>query len=335
MNALKHFSNIKRNITFLLLLFVGNVDAQILIDSVIAVVNQQAITQSELVNEFRITAITDKPLSREPKEAEKRVALERIINRKLVLQRSEKIGITAVDHKQQVAEQIAEIRVNFATDIAFQNALQKQELEIETLEKWVYEQVIYDAYYKRQFLNRVDSEDIDELAPQYFEANKSQFIVPAKVTFRSVLIGVPSDSSEEQKQTAKTLAEQINNRLQQGETYEQIEQSFKDEKSVSFSSLTLTTDEPLGAIVAELDPTELKGPISVKEGYRIVELLQKTPARQKGYSEVKNEIANNIRQNKAEAEFKKWLTRQKVREPWYILDDALKRVAHIKIDATQ
>lgn len=335
MNTQKLLSNILLNTTFLLFLFVGDTFAQVLIDSVIAVVDEQAITQSELVDEFRIAAITDKPLSREPTETEKQEQLNFIISRRLVLKGAKRIGITAIDHKKHVAERITKIRARFPSDKAFHNALQKQELEIEALEKWVYEQIIYDAYYKRQFVNRVDSKEIDKLAPQYFEKNKAQFIAPGKVTFRSILIAVPSDESKEKKQAAKLLAEQIYERLQNGETYEEIEQSFTVEKSISFNSQTLTIDTPLGAIVTELEPAERKGPIAVPEGYQIVEVVKKTPTRQKGYSEVKDEIAEMIRQNKAESEFKKWLARQKTREPWYILDKALKRVTRIKIATTR
>lgn len=327
----KHLSNIGQYIAFLLFLFVGNANAQILIDSVIAVVDGQAITQSELVNEFRIEAMIDRPLSREPTAAEKQEYLDRIISRRLVLQAAEKIGITAVDHKKQVAERIAEIQAKFSSDVAFHNVLKKQELEIEVLEKWVYERLIYDDFFGRRFVSKVDSKEVDELAPQYFEMNKAQFIAPETVTFRSVLIAVPSDSSKKEEQSAKRLAEQINSRLQQGETFEAIKQSSKTEKSISFNSLTLNIDTRLGATVAELKPAERKGLISVPEGYRIVELVKRTPERQKQYSEVKDDIANLIRHNKAKTAFKEWLTRQKAEEPWYILEDALKRVSRIKI----
>ena len=331
----KYLSNTTKYITFLLFLFVGNADAQVLIDSVIAVVNGQAITQSELVNEFRIEAIIDKPLSREPTAAEKQKYLDRIISRRFVLLAAEKIGITAVDHKKQIAEQIATIRAKFPSDAAFHKFLQEQEVEIEALEKWVSDRLIYDDYFRRNFVSKVDSKEIDELAPQYFEKNKAQFITAATVTFRSVVIAVPSESSAKEKQTAKRLAEQINGRLQQGETFEKVKQSYKTDPSISFNSFTLTTDTALGTIVAQLQPTERKGPLPVQEGYRIVELVKKTPARQKQYSEVKDEIAKLIRQNKAETAFKEWLTRQKADEPWYILEDALKRVSGIKIQPTK
>lgn len=322
MNTQKHLSYI----FVLLLLFIGTAHAQVLIDSVIAVVNKQAITQSELVDEFRIETIIDKPLKKKPTETDKQAYLDRIISRELVLQGAEKIGITTTDHKEQVAERIAEIHAKFSSEKAFQDVMQKQKLEIATLEKWVYEQIIYDAYYSRQFISRVDSREIDELAPQYFESNKEKYVVPATVTFRSVLVAYPSESSEEQKQATKRIAEQINSRLMLGETYEKIEQSYKTDPTISIDSLTLTTDTPLGVTVAKLEPTEREGPILVPEGYRIVELIKKTAARQKQYSEVKDEISTMIRQNKAKAEFNRWLARQKTSVSWYIINDALNQI---------
>ena len=331
MNIPKHLSYI----ILLSLLILGNVHAQVLIDSVIAVVNKRAITQSELVDEFRIEEIINKPLKEKPSETDKRIYLDRLIIRRLVLQGAEKIGIMTADYKKQVAERVAEIRSKFPSDEVFQNLLQKQELEIATLEKWVYEQIIYETYYNRQFVNRVDSREIDELAPQYFEANKAKYVVPATVNFRSILIAFPSEASEVQKQAAKRIAEQINSRLQRGETYEQIEQSNKTDSNITFESLTLTTDPPLGKVVAQLEPTERKGPISVPEGYRIVELIKKTDARQKQYSEVKDEISKILRQNKAETEFNQWLAKQKAGVPWYIINDSLKRVTQIQIQPTK
>ena len=331
MNTSKHLSYI----FVLLLLFIGTVHAQILIESVIAVVNKQAITQSELVDEFRIGTIIDTPFKKKPTETDIEAYLDRIISRKLVLQGAKKIGITTTDHKEQVAERIAEIHAKFPSEKAFQDAMRKQKLEIATLEKWVYEQIIYDAYYNRQFISRVDSKEIDELAPQYFELNKEKYVVPATVTFRSVLLAFPSESSEKQKQVTKRIAEQINSRLMRGETYEQIEQSNKTNPAISFDTLTLTTDTLLGEIASQLEPLAREGPIPVQEGYRIVELIKKTDSRQKQYSEVKDEISTMIRRNKAETEFNRWLARQKTSVSWYIIKDALKRVNQIQIQPTE
>ncbi|MYB64395.1 hypothetical protein F4X73_06870, partial [Candidatus Poribacteria bacterium] len=71
MKTLNHTIILAVYITILMAMTTVIAGAQILIDSVIAVVNKQAITQSELVNEFRINAIINKNLPTEQNEDEK------------------------------------------------------------------------------------------------------------------------------------------------------------------------------------------------------------------------------------------------------------------------
>ena len=305
--------------------------AQVLIDSVIAVVNKQAITQSELVNEFRINAIIDKHLPSEPSDDEKRSQLNHIIDRKFILQEAERIGITDTDRKKQISERIAAMQEEYTSKSEFSQALQKQDIEIKALEKWVYDHIIYDEYYRLKFVNSVNRKEIEELAPQYFEANKKHFIAPATVTIRSVLVSVPKSSSDIHKQSLKTLSEDITFRFKKGDTYAEVNQNYKSNPSLTFNTLTLNADSPLGEIVSQMKPNDHMGPIPVPEGFRIVELVKKTPSRQKQYSEVRDEIAILIRNNIAEKSFKKWLVKQKEDDPWYILDDTLNRVSVMNI----
>ena len=322
------FSNIKYYIAFLLFLFVGNTYPQTLIDSVTAVVNGQAITQSELENEFHIEAILGEPYIQKPTVDQKMERLNDIIAHKFVLQEAERIGIRVTEQKKQVAERIAEIRAKYATDTEFQRVLLKHTLEIETLETWVRNQLIYTFFFRRKFVNTINAEDIEELAIKYFQTYKTTFIAPPSVMFRSLLISVPSNASEQKKQAAKRLAQQLNSRLQQGETFETIKQAYEGQQDVRFNLLTLATDTPLGTIVAQLQPTERKGPLFFPEGYQIVELIRKIPARQKQFSEVKDSIMERIRQDKAKIELEKWLAKQKKRELWYILDGTLTERKH-------
>ncbi len=314
-------------ITILMTITTVIAEAQVLIDSVIAVVNKQAITQSELVNEFRINAIIDKHLISEPNEDEKRTQLNRIIDRKFILQEAERIGITDTNRKQQISKRIAAMQEEYTSKREFSQVLQKQDIEIQALEKWVYDHIIYDEYYRLKFVNSVNRKKIEELAPQYFETNKKHFIAPATVTIRSVLVSVPKGSSEIQKQSLKTLSEDITIRFKQGDTFAEVSQNYKSNPSLTFNTLTLNADSPLGEIVSQIKPNNHMGPIPVPEGFRIVELVKKKPSRQKQYSEVKDEIAALIRNSRAETAYKKWLIKQKENDPWYILDDALRHVS--------
>ncbi len=164
------------SILFFFLLYISaNASAQVLIDSIVAVVNTEAITRSELENEFRISAIVGKPAAEPLTLTQKRAVLETIINRKFVLQESKRIGIVIAKRDDRITEKITEIRTRFASNTDFQNALQQYQLEIDTLRVWGYEQLIYDEYFRRNFFNAVSSAEVERLAKLYYEKNKTEF----------------------------------------------------------------------------------------------------------------------------------------------------------------
>ena len=313
-------------IFFLLLCISGNTSAQVLIDSVIAVVNTDAITRSELENEFRIAAIMGKPTPETPTAAEKRAVLETIINRKFVLQESDQIGVVVAERDAQISEQIAEIRARYTSETDFQNAMQQHQLETETLKMWVYEQLIYGEFFRRKFFNAVNSAEVERLTQSYYDTNKAEFVVPPTVTFNALLIVVPDAISETEKQNTKNLVQKLSERLQNGETFRTIREAYETQLSLQFNILTVDTATPLGTLVTELQTSERSKPLVVEEGYQIVERIRNNPARQKVYSEVNEEITERIQQQQAEKQFKAWLDKRKEEGVWHILDDARTRL---------
>ncbi len=314
-----------RYITFLILFCIGgNVYAQTLIDSIVAVVNEDAITRSELEDEFRIATVflgirADAP----PTLAEKRAALNTIINRTFVLQEAERRGIVVTERNTQVAAKIAEISVEYASDTALQSTLQHSELEKSAIEAWVYDQLIYDEFFRRIFFNTVNSEKVAQLAKSYYNANSAEFIVPPTVTFKSLLIVMPKNGSEVEKQEAETLVQKLNERLQQGQTFQAVREIYETQLELRLEVTTLEIDTPLGTIVTKLQVSERSIPFRVSEGYQIVERIRNNSAYQKTYQDVSEEITERIRQELANEQFEAWLTQRKAEETWHILDDEL------------
>ena len=170
-------------ITFLLLFCFcinGKAYTQVLIDTVIAVVNTDAITHSELENEFRIAAIMGKPLVEIPTAVEKRTVLETIINRKFVLQESERRGIVIAERDVHIEGKIAEIRARYDAVADFQKVLQHYQLETEALKMWISEQLIYDEFFRRIFFNAVNSAEVAKLAKSYYDTHRTEFVVPLR-----------------------------------------------------------------------------------------------------------------------------------------------------------
>ncbi|MDE0467490.1 MAG: SurA N-terminal domain-containing protein [Candidatus Poribacteria bacterium] len=313
-----------RYISFLLLLCVStNAYAQTLIDSIIAVVNTDAITRSELENEFRIAALMQIRTDAAPTTAERRAVLDTIVTRKFVLQEAERRGIVITQRDARVAEKIAEIRAGYAFDGDLQSVLQQYQLEEETVKTRVYEQLIYDEFFRRIFFNDVNTEEVAKLAKSYYDANSTKFIVPPTVTFNSLFIIMPKDKSATEKQAAEHLVQQLSEHLQQGETFKAVYEAYKTRLALWIEELTREVDTPVGTIVTELQISERSAPLPVSEGYQIVERVRNNPARQKPYSEVSEEISERIRRDLAESEFEAWLTERKEEETWHILDDEL------------
>ncbi len=317
-----------RYITFLFLFCFcinGNAYTQVLIDTVIAVVNTDAITRSELENEFRIAAIMGKPLVETPTAVEKRAALERIINRKFVLQESERRGIVIAERDVHIEGKIAEIRAGYDAAADFQNVLQHYQLETEALKMWIYEQLIYDEFFRRIFFNAVNSAEVEKLAKSYYNTHSTEFVVPPTLTFNSLLIVIPEGISETEKQNVVDLVQELNGHLQQGKTFEAVRKAYETLLTLKFAISTVEADTPLGSIITELKTSERSQPILVAEGYRIVERVRINPAYQKEYSEVSEEITERIRQEEAAQRFEAWLTGEKEEKTWHILDDELTR----------
>ena len=313
-----------RYITFLILFCIGgNAFTQTLIDSIIAVVNTNAITRSELEDELRIATILRIRTDTTSTLAEKRVVLNTIINRKFVLQGAERRGIVVTERETQVAAKIAEISAKYASDTAFQSVLEQYQLEKEAIEAWVYDQLIYDEFFRRIFFNAVNSEKVARLAKSYYDANTAEFIVPPTVTFKSLLIVMPKNGAEKEKQPVEELVPKLNERLQQGETFQAVYETYETQLELKFEVLTLAIDTPLGAIVTELQVSERSTPLRVAEGYQSVERIRNNSAYLKTYEDVSEEITERIRQELANEQFETWLTKQKEEETWAILDDEL------------
>ena len=313
-----------RYITFFILLCMGGpTAAQLLIDSVIAVVNTDAITRSELENEFRIAAVMGKSLVGSPTAVERRAALETIINRKFVLQEAERIGVVIAERDVQIEGKLSEIRAGYATETDFQNVLQQYQLEVEALKMWIYEQLIYDEFFRRIFFNAINSAEVEKLSKSYYDTNSAEFVVPATVTFNSLLIAVPKDIPEAEKQNVVDLIQQMSADLQQGKTYETVRKTYETQLPLRLSVLTVAADAPLGRVVTELKTSARSQPIPVAEGYQIVERIRYNRAYQKAYSEVSEEITARIRQAEATQQFEAWLIGQKEEKTWHILDDEL------------
>ena len=311
-----------------------------IIDYVIAVVNDQPITLRELDNEpifyLIINIVKNQPITlreleneltsqeiKNPPNMVKRLALEALIERKLMLQKADDIGILLKSWGTQVDAEIQALKSGYSNEALFFEDLKRIGLEYQEVEEWLRNALIVSELTVRQFRNSIDEEQISQEAPQYFEQHRSEFIKPAQIQFQYILVrsrpGDPPDLQTEAQTLAKTIASQ----LKGGRTLQEIQEAYPDNPllRVVAEPQTLPIDTETRLAIADLEINEVSQPIPVPEGYLIAKLLNKeVQPRQQTYPEVSQEIQEKLIGEALQKQREAWLTEQKAAADIRILD---------------
>ena len=320
-----------------------------ILDYVIAVVNDRPITLRELETELIIIAVINNPLIlreqdnqptfqeiKNPPNTVKRAALETLIERKLMLQQADDIGMLLWSWGKKVDAEIQALKSAYNTETSFLVDLKQMGLEYQAVEERVRNALIVNTLTVRQFRNSIDEEQINQEAPQYFEQHRSDFIEPAQIQFQYILVLSKSDDLANLQVEAKTLAETIASQLKRGATFQEIQEAYPDNPFLRVvpEPQTLPTDTEAQLAIASLEINEISQPIRTPEGYLIAKLLKKEPSRQKTYPEVSQEIRDKLIGEELQEHRKAWLAEQKVTADIRILDTELAKTP-LAVSATE
>ena len=144
-----------------------------IIDYVIAVVNDQPITRRELENEpilfVIVNFVRDQPITirelereltspeiRHPPQTVRRAALEGLIERKLMLQKADDIGILLGSWGKKVNAEIQSLKYGYTDEALFVEDLKRIGLEYQELEEWLMDDLIVKELTVRQFRNSIE-----------------------------------------------------------------------------------------------------------------------------------------------------------------------------------
>ncbi len=286
---------------------------EIILDEIVAKVNAEIITLTDLNVELnRLKVQYCQQLS--PADCQKAIGPEKkgllrnmIIN-KMMIQRAEDMGMV-----QGVPEQ-----VNFA----IQNIL-KQNPQIQSLDHFKvileqqgtsyeeYREALGEQYIVQQVQSHfvfsritIVTTEIEE----YYNAHLDEFSDPAEVEIAEILLQTAGKSEAD----VRPLAEDILARLQAGESFEQLASEYSEGPTANrggqlpkFKAGTIRKEIENAA--ATLQPGEFSGLIRMDYGFLIIKLLSRSEATPKPFDDVKDMIASDLRQVKAQPEMKAFL----------------------------
>lgn len=149
----------------------------------------------------------------------------------------------------------------------------------------------------------------DEIA-QYFDEHKNEFGQPEERQAGHILFAVPAAASEEEKETIRSNADDVLAQLRQDpERFAELAEQHSDDPGsasqggdLGFFGRGVMVKEFEDEIF-QMEPEEIRGLVETDFGFHIIRLSAIKNAEAADLSEVKEQIAQNLRMQKAETVF--------------------------------
>ena len=265
-------------------------------DQIIAVVNNEVITQKDL-NDFKHFMRMQLAREYEGSELEKQVKaretdlLDKLIEDRLILQEAKKSDIKIDDDK--VKARLNEIRKHYASDEDFKNDLEKQGLVLADIESKIREQLLMYTVVERKVRDKVIIRP--EEITHFYNDNLKEFVAPEERGLESVTL--------ENADLARTFAYNLKSGQKLTDLAARYPVTVDTLRAAQGGELRKDIEEA----VFKLGIGEITEPIKVNDKYYIFKLNDIIPPRQLTLSESQEKIHAFLFQEKMEEELVKWL----------------------------
>ncbi len=164
--------------------------------------------------------------------------------------------------------------------------------------------VKYIIFDPKTFEQKVDVSDKE--IEEYYEQDMEQFFEPEQVKAKHILLIVKKDASEKEVAETRKKALDILDQLNKGEKFETLAKKYSEDPSSAEKGGDLgyfkkgQMVKPFEETAFSLKPGETSSPVRTQFGFHIIQVEDKKQARTKPLEEVKSEIEEDIRKEKAQ-----------------------------------
>jgi peptidyl-prolyl cis-trans isomerase SurA len=256
--------------------------AVVLVDRIVAVVNKDVVTYSEL-NEA--VGMAQRQLERQGTAAPERALLERQMLERLILDKAQlqlarETGIRIDELSlDRAVERIAQS--NNMTLADFRRALEGDGVSFDAWRNEVRQQMIMTRLREREVENRVQVSDTE--LDLFLEQMKNRPQESEEYNLSHILVRVPEGASPERIRAARERAEKAVAEARSGESFARVAASYSDAPdALQGGALGWRTHERMPELFAEavmkMKPGEVSEPLRSPAGFHIVQLLDKRGA---------------------------------------------------------
>ena len=301
---------------YCLLLGISGVCFAETIDSIVAVVNDQTITASEIVDAMKPVeqqirrAYTGKAVEQKLSQARKDI-IDRLIEEKLILQEAKQQKIEVKN--EETDDMLKQVKAKFPNEQAFKKAMEIQGMNTWELKKAYKEQLMVKKMVRQYVRARANITPAE--ITKYYQAHIKEYKTAPAVNISQIMIRYKS--SEDSSRTAKTAA-QVTQLLAMGADFSSVANKYS-EGSDAREGINIgfvergTMAKEIEDIIFNMKEGEVSKPIKTSIGFAIIRV---NSVRKEGFrpvEEVKDQIEGNLLDDAAKTVLEKWIQELKAK----------------------
>jgi len=296
--------------------FVGNVEAkQELLDRVVAVVNDDIITQSELDGLLRplyeqyMRDYSGQTVMKMLAEAQDKL-LSQLIEDRLVYQEAvnKKLDIS----ETEIEREMIAFRQRFGSEAKLEEALRSENISIKDLQDKLKKQALVRKLHEIEVRSKVvvSPREVEE----YFAAHQSEFAAPEQIRITSLTIKKSDESRAKgiTDEDAQARLRALQERAKKGEDFNKlIEESSEDKHADQGGKGNWILRGQMIPAVDEVIFTTPEGQVTdiieTPIGYHLFKVVEKQLPVQKTFEQSRDQIYDILFQKKSEERFTRWI----------------------------
>lgn len=291
------------------------------IDRIVAVVNREVITQSELdeaaqtIKKTRLAdpaaaALNPNGESNDPNPGLQRDLLNQMIEQKLFQQEAKRSGVRVSDAELDLALKDIEERNRFQNREALKQAVTRENVSWEKYVEDLRTQLTVLKLMNREIDANLLITDTDVRA--YYDAHPEEFRLPEQIRLKQILIRIPEGASNEVIERKRQKADQVLAESRQGEDFAELVRKYSDgaERRAggdlgAFKKGDLAPE--IDRVVFSLKDGEVSPVVQTGLGFHLFKAQVPTDLQKQPFEKVQKEIEEKLLNEKRTALRKKWV----------------------------
>ncbi len=304
-----------------------NPDGGKVVEEIIARVNNEIITRSEYDKSLNTA---DEEIRQDcagkctPEQLQaaledrKKSTLRDLIDQSLLVQRGKDMGLSV---ETDVVKQLDQIRQQnkLGSMDDLEKAVSSQGLNWEDFKNNIRNKILTQKVVGQEVGSHISIGESD--SRKYYDEHKSEFVRPEQVALREIIV-VTEGKKETEIPDLKKKAETALKRVKDGEDFSEIAKRLSDGTTKEQGGYIGTFKrgelaKQLEDVVFKMKRNELTDVMETKQGFLVLQVLERYDAGEQPFEKVKNEISDRLYQEKLEPAVREYL--KTLREQSYVV----------------